>query len=102
MGLDQNIYLLGGNSDTQEPASNQCLVWMPSRPQDSGDCWYAVSLCLCGSFCARALPPGAGAVGRAICLLQVKLPAEHPGGTPASLHAVLTAGCSGRYLVSQF
>ena len=45
VGLDQDIYLLGGNSDTQEPASNQCLVWMPSRPQESGDCWYAVSLC---------------------------------------------------------
>ena len=43
MGLDQNIYLLGGNSEAREPASNQCLVWMPSRPQESGDCWYAVS-----------------------------------------------------------
>ena len=43
VGLDQNIYLLGGNSEAREPASNQCLVWMPSRPQESGDCWYAVS-----------------------------------------------------------
>ena len=41
--LDRNIYVMGGSNDRHDPASENCMVYMPDRPaSDTGDCWYQV------------------------------------------------------------
>ena len=59
--LGQAIYVMGGSSDRGDPASQNCMVYMPDRPTpDTGDCWYQVSLTL------AALPACEPASGLAI------------------------------------